>query len=378
MDSRFSQKGKIWRDFAEDEDENVGGGIESDSNSDSGRGEEEGQGSSGDEKEVEELEELEGSEEEEVRVHVAVEKEKRREKEKQKKEARRSSRTPASSEEGNDDDKYQEDKEEDDDEEDDEEGEENAVEFGTSSNKDKEKRVRKSSVLRKDAEEYRDKLGKRGVLYISRVPRKMNPDQARSLLGEYGEITRIYLAEEDAAAHRRRAASGGSATRHFVEGWVEFASKAVCKRVAASLNNTPISIRKGAAYVDERWNLKYLRKFKWDFLTEKLAYERRVREAKLKASMLQAKRSNAEFAEAVEKNKAAKHAQARIDKKRTAAGDAVTDGAAAAAAAPGADQSRKKFKRTFRQTPSLAMTHGENSALIQGGSLLGKVWKRQG
>ena len=236
------------------------------------------------------------------------------------------------------------------------------------------KRIRKKSALRKDAVEYREKLRKRGVVYMSRIPPKMGPDQARTLLQEYGEVARIYFAEEDAAAQKRRAASGGShsTVRRFVEGWIEFAEKKVAKLVAASLNNTPISIRKGNAYVDERWNLKYLRKFNWDFLTEKLTYERRVREAKLKASMMQAKRSNAEFAEAVEKNKAAKHAQQRIEKKRAAAG--AGDNSRVSGGTVDADRSSKK--RKFRQTPSLAVTHGENSTLVNS-RLLSKVWSQK-
>ena len=57
-------------------------------------------------------------------------------------------------------------------------------------------------------------------------------------------------------------------------------------------------------------------KFKWEYLTEKVAYERRVREQKVKASMMQAKRENAEFAELVEKNKAHKHVEEKKEATR--------------------------------------------------------------
>ena len=50
-------------------------------------------------------------------------------------------------------------------------------------------------------------------------------------------------------------------------------------------------------------NLKYLLKFKRSHLTEKLAYERRVREQKLRVEMMQAKRENAAHAEMVEMSK---------------------------------------------------------------------------
>jgi hypothetical protein len=61
----------------------------------------------------------------------------------------------------------------------------------------------------------------------------------------------------------------------------------VAKEVAASLNNCPIGGKKGGYYHDDIWNLKYLRGFKWDYLTEKLAYERRTKESKLSLSMMQ-------------------------------------------------------------------------------------------
>lgn len=60
--------------------------------------------------------------------------------------------------------------------------------------------------------------------------------------------------------------------------------------IADSLNNTLIGGRKRNYYHDDMWNLKYLRKFKWDHLTEKVAYERRVRSQKLRLETMQAKR----------------------------------------------------------------------------------------
>lgn len=63
-----------------------------------------------------------------------------------------------------------------------------------------------------------------------------------------------------------------------------------CKAIAESLNNTLIGGKKRNYYHDDIWNLKYLRKFKWDHLTEKVAYERRVRSQKLRLETMQAKR----------------------------------------------------------------------------------------
>ena len=75
----------------------------------------------------------------------------------------------------------------------------------------------------------------------------MKPNKVRSLLEPYGEITRLYLAEEgmssttlqfttgsqltDAEVRHRRKAAGGNGSKQFAEGWVEFADKKIAKQV---------------------------------------------------------------------------------------------------------------------------------------------------
>lgn len=76
---------------------------------------------------------------------------------------------------------------------------------------------------------------------------------------------------------------------HYEEGWIEFKSKKVAKTVAASLNNTVI-MDKNRKYRDYIWNIKYLPRFKWAHLGERLAYERAVRKEKIRAEISQAKR----------------------------------------------------------------------------------------
>ena len=90
----------------------------------------------------------------------------------------------------------------------------------------------------------------------------MKPNKARSIFEEYGEVTRLYLAEEDAQFRLKRKENGGNASKQFREGWIEFADKKIAKRVAESLNNTPMGGKKGDYYHDDLWNLKYLKNFK--------------------------------------------------------------------------------------------------------------------
>jgi len=107
-------------------------------------------------------------------------------------------------------------------------------------------------------------------------------------------------------------------------------------------------------------NIKYLKNFKWDYLTEKFAYERRVREQKLKAAMLQSKRTNAEFVELVEKQKAQSH----YDERKRKRGDNGDND----------NNESKKIRRKFHQNKIIANQHGENERQAVDSRFLKSVW----
>lgn len=173
----------------------------------------------------------------------------------------------------------------------------------------KKKKVHRLSLTK--TVDFNAKLRKRGVLYVARVPPRMTPTKVKSLLSDFGEVTRVYLVEEDAAARKRRRKAGGSGSKRYIEGWIEFADKKIAKHVAASLNNTPISNHKRNIHYGDLWNLKYLRKFQWAHLTEKVAYERRVREQKLRVEMMHARKENAAYTQLVETGKKLDKIEAR-------------------------------------------------------------------
>merc|ERR1712141_404671 len=91
--------------------------------------------------------------------------------------------------------------------------------------------------------------------------------------------------------------------RHFTEGWIEFLSKRTAKEVASNLNNTPVGGKKRAKSHDVLWNIKYLPKFKWTHLSERLAYEKAVHQQRLRTEISQAKREADFFKTNVEKSK---------------------------------------------------------------------------
>jgi ESF2/ABP1 family protein len=121
----------------------------------------------------------------------------------------------------------------------------------------KKKKIHKLTLT--ETENFNEKLRRRGVIYIARIPPRMTPTKIKSLLSDFGEVTRVYLVEEDATVRKRRKKEyGSSGGKRYIEGWVEFASKRKAKHVARSLNNTPISNQKRNPHYGKRKRSNYL------------------------------------------------------------------------------------------------------------------------
>lgn len=142
------------------------------------------------------------------------------------------------------------------------------------------------------------KKKKRGIIYISNIPKHLNVTMIREMWSQYGKIGRIYLqpekeTHEDQMKYKKKKRK--RFTRHFTEGWVEFESKRVAKYVASELNTKSISEKKGSRFYDTFWSLKYLPRFKWTHLSERLAYEKAVFRQRLTAEVSQARKEAAFF-----------------------------------------------------------------------------------
>ena len=146
-----------------------------------------------------------------------------------------------------------------------------------------------------NVEKFNKKVKERGIVYMSSVPKFMKPEKVRSILSRFGAVNRIYLVKEAETIRRKRIKRGGNRKANFVEGWIEFEDKRVAKRVARLLNATHIGGKKTDHFYDDMWNLKYLKSFQWSHLTEKVAYENRIRNQKLNLDISQAKKENAIF-----------------------------------------------------------------------------------
>ncbi|XP_030640415.1 activator of basal transcription 1 [Chanos chanos] len=140
-----------------------------------------------------------------------------------------------------------------------------------------------------------------GIVYLGHIPPRLRPKHVRNMLGVYGEIGRIFLQPENRAV-RRKKKKAGSNSSSFTEGWVEFRDKRIAKRVAASLHNTPMGNRKRSRFSSDLWSIKYLHRFQWCHLSERLAYEQTVYHQRLRTEISQAKRETNFYLASVEKS----------------------------------------------------------------------------
>lgn len=71
---------------------------------------------------------------------------------------------------------------------------------------------------------------------------------------------------------------------------MEFLSKKAAKAIAAEINGKPITTRKKSKFCDILWNMKYLPRFKWLHLSERLTYEKMVYQQRLRNEISQARK----------------------------------------------------------------------------------------
>lgn len=176
------------------------------------------------------------------------------------------------------------------------------------------------------------KKKKRGIIYVSSIPKHMNVTIMREMLSQYAKLGRVFLQPgklpgnyciifvqkwsssstiplkhpsysqiSDDGKDRKKKKRRRQA-RHFTEGWVEFESKRAAKQVAVKLNNSPIASRKSSKFYDILWSMKYLPRFKWVHLSERLTYERAVYRQKLQTEISQARKEAAFFQDNLDKS----------------------------------------------------------------------------
>ncbi|KAL7743359.1 hypothetical protein ACLKA6_008336 [Drosophila palustris] len=148
------------------------------------------------------------------------------------------------------------------------------------------------------------KKRKKGIIYISNIPKHMNVTRLREILGGFGQIGRVYLQPEKKLGGDKKTKKNKRKRYniHFTEGWVEFESKRVAKQIVPLLNNKQISTRKKSQFYDSLWSMKYLPRFKWVHLTERMNYEQAVHKQRLQTEVSQARKETTFFQNNLDKS----------------------------------------------------------------------------
>ena len=153
-------------------------------------------------------------------------------------------------------------------------------------------------------DEIKEKIRRSGLIYLSNIPLGMTINSLRKLLEDYG-IERIYLVP----LKEKKKDENGKKIQCYKEGWIEFEDKIFAKLCEYQLNGKVIGGNKKCPYKDELWTIKYLHKFKWHNLMEKINFDRNVKKNLIKTEIKQGIRENNFIIKNYEKSKA-------INKKR--------------------------------------------------------------
>jgi len=151
-----------------------------------------------------------------------------------------------------------------------------------------------------NTEEGRKK--KPGIIFLSSIPQGMNVSQTTSFFCQFGKVGRVFL-QPDTGGDKKGGGSNGKLASNFTEGWIEFLSKTIAKQVAKELNSTPVGGKRRSKAHNQLWNIKYLPRFKWTHLSERLAYETAVRQQRMRTEISQVKREADHFKSCVEQKK---------------------------------------------------------------------------
>lgn len=96
-------------------------------------------------------------------------------------------------------------------------------------------------------------------------------------------------------------------------------------------------------------------------MTEKLTYERRLRETKLKAALLQARKMNSEMSELIEKTKVQEQVNERRKKRKLEdEGDSGNQPSASGSSGDAEERMQKQMKRKFKQNRMIGAEYDDH------------------
>lgn len=143
---------------------------------------------------------------------------------------------------------------------------------------------------------FKEKVKRSGVIYISYIPEGMTVSLLRTKFQKYG-VNRIFLVPDTTTSKSKK-------RQNYKEGWIEFTDKIMAKLCEYELSGKFFGGKKrNNKFREELWNLKYLNKFKWHHLMEKLQFNKKLREHRMKAELAQIKRENNFIVETFEQSR---------------------------------------------------------------------------
>ncbi|XP_063605645.1 activator of basal transcription 1-like [Penaeus indicus] len=157
------------------------------------------------------------------------------------------------------------------------------------------------------------KRRKPGIIYLSIIPPNMNVADVRDYFSNFGEVDRMFLQAGNEEKKKTEKWKKKKRQR-YTEGWIEFKSKRKAKAVQELLNNQPVRGKRRNPYYDMLWNIKYLPRFKWAYLKQRLEYEREVHRQRMAAEISQVRRETDHFIKASEINKKQKKKDKAMNK----------------------------------------------------------------
>ncbi|KAJ5690641.1 hypothetical protein N7462_005033 [Penicillium macrosclerotiorum] len=174
----------------------------------------------------------------------------------------------------------------------------------------------KPSTKEKKTTKKSGKKLKPGVVYFSSLPPYLKPKALVSLLEKrsFGPITKVFLSPHvpGSSAPRKR----NNKRQLFTDGWVQFASKRTAKIAAETLNATTINGPKRGYYRDDLWNMKYLKGYSWDDLTEQIRRETAERTHRMRIEDERSRKEEKVFLAGVEAGRVADGIAKKNEEKR--------------------------------------------------------------
>ncbi|KMZ08887.1 pre-rRNA-processing protein esf2 [Drosophila simulans] len=110
-----------------------------------------------------------------------------------------------------------------------------------------------------------EKMHKMGVITISNVPKDMSDMRLYKIMQMHSLIGRVYVQPKELSSFKTN--------NNQRKGWVEFISKSGAKKIARELNNKPITRNISSPFYGLLWNMKFLPRFKWFHLHDRMEYE---------------------------------------------------------------------------------------------------------